>query len=222
MSRILKKERNISNLSKYNIYSPNSSDLELDNRDKEELEKNRSGNKFFTFKANQNDDRASNRNYSQSTKNLKLDRVRKLSEKLSKLQVTDTLSPLKLNKLETKLQLVEENYSHNLNTLKSKYATLKEHTEKMKAVLETANLNKDELRKNVTERLRNLQIKVKSFLNDEKQQFKEYTENITNKLEAELIRCEIDVKRDEDTLLNDLTNIKDNIKVIRKLKTIFN
>lgn len=196
-----------------NNYNNNQNDLNnFDKRSNEEFEKNRSANKFYTINANNNELR-NKRNYSQTTKHGKLDRVRQLSEKLSKLQITETPNPAKLNKLEAKFQQVEENTNYNLGTLKTKYNTLKEHTEKMKGLLETETLNKDDLRKNISERLRNLQTRVKTYLLEEKEHFKEYTENITNKLEAELIKCETDVKRDEDMLLKNLTDIKDNIRV---------
>jgi len=214
MSGIFKKEKNLSNLNKYNNFSQNSSDEELDiNRGNVEYDKNKSGNKFYSNNPDKDNDRVNRRNFSQTTKNAKLDRVRKLSEKLSNIQIKETPNPGKLNKLETKLQLIDENYSYSLRTLKTKYNTLKEHTDKMREVLDSEKMNKDELRKNVTEKLNNLQTRVKTFLMEEKDHFKEYTENITNKLEAELIRCEIDVKKDEDSLLKNLNDIKDNIKV---------
>ena len=216
MSGKLNKERNPSNLTlkKYNSYSPHSSDDEFDLKSNKEFENNKMTNKFNTINPNQ--ERGNKRNISQTTKHGKVDRVRKLSEKLSNLQVDETPNPAKLNKLETKFESVEENLSYTLGTLKSKYNTIKEHTTKMKNILETETMNKDELRKNITERLKNLQTRVKTILLEEKEHFKEYTENITNKLEAELIKCETDVKRDEDSLLKNITDFKDNIRVINK------
>jgi hypothetical protein len=143
----------------------------------------------------------------------KIDRVRKLSEKLSKIQFQEKENPNHLNKLETKFEAIEDNSDHAYQTMKTKYNTLKEHSAIMKKKLEDESDNKEYLKQNIANKLSILQTKVKSMIMEEKEHFEFYTDNLTAKLEAEMIKCEIELKKDDDALLKNINDIRENIRV---------
>lgn len=152
----------------------------------------------------------------------KIDRVRHLSEKLSKIQFSEKENPHNnnnnninnnLNKLETKFEVVEGNFNHAHETMKTKFNTLKDHAAQIKKKLEEESSNKDDLKRSVTNKLNVLQTKVKSMINEEKEHFKFYADNLNAKLEAELIKCETELKKDDDALLKNINDVKENIKV---------
>lgn len=143
----------------------------------------------------------------------KIDRVRKLSEKLSKIQFKEKENPNHLNKLETKFEAIEDNFHHAYDTMKTKYNTLKEHAGMMKKRLEEESNIKDDLKRNIANKLNLMQNKVKSMIMEEKEHFKFYTDNLSAKLDAELIKCETELKKDNDEILKNINEIKENIKV---------
>jgi len=145
----------------------------------------------------------------------KIDRVKCLSQKLSKIQFQEKENPPHhLNKLETKFEVVEDNFHHAYETIKTKFNTLKEHAVQMKKRLEEESDNKEDLKRNMANKLNLLQTKVKSMVIEERDHFKFYADNLSAKLEAELIKCETEVKKDDDALLKNINDIKENIKVI--------
>lgn len=211
------KEKISTSILKNNLFNPESSEDENTSYNRESHSpfnnNNHNINKTTNIQNNKINNNINERNFS-TREDEKINRVRKLSEKLSKLQIQEKENPSsKLVKLETKFEAVEENLQYSLETLKSKYNTLKEHTAIMKKRLEEESENKEDLKRNITEKLKNLQTRVKTMILEEKEHFKFYTDNICTKLEAELIKCETEIKKDDDTLLKNINDIKESIRV---------
>jgi len=205
MSDILSYEKNYTSILKNNLCPPESTEEFNDNslykQNDDEFESEKIEKKNFE------------RNYPSRTDN-KIERVRMLSEKLSKLEIQGKNCPKKLNNLESKFEEIEENIQYSYDTLKTKYNTLKEHTSIMKKRLEDESENKEDLKKNLMEKLKNLQNRVRSRILEEKEHFKLYTDNICTKMEAELIKCETELKNEDDVLLSNIKDIKENIRVM--------
>ena len=97
--------------------------------------------------------------------------------------------------------------------MKTKYNTLREHSAQMKKILEEESNVKEDLKRNVALKLNLLQTKVKSMMIEEKEHFKLYTDNLSAKLDAEMIKCETELKKDDDALIRNINDIKENINV---------
>jgi len=83
----------------------------------------------------------------------------------------------------------------------------------MKQRLEEESENKEDLKRNISEKLRNLQTRIKSTILEEREHFKFYTDNVCTKLEAELIKCDTEIKKDDDALMKNINEIKESIRV---------
>jgi len=207
--RFEKYEKLSTSIAKNNLYNPESSDEDNDDN-YNILPKNQFDNKFKNFRSQFRE--------SFIKDDEKINRVKQLTEKLSNVQIEDLNKyPNKLNKVETKFEAVEDNFQHTYDNLNSKYNTLKDHIAGMKKRLEEEIDNKEDMRKNIGFRLNNIQGKIRSMLLEEKEHFKFYTDNICAKLEAELIKTENELKRDDEVLMKNINEIKENIKV-RKTK----
>ncbi len=210
MSETMKYEQISTSVLKNNLIAPESTE-----EDNENLSNNKQLQSQIISKSN--NFRTIERSNNLTRADEKIDRVKKLSKKLSKLQIQESERPLKLSKFKTRFEAVEENLIFSYETLKSKYNTLRDHTAIMKKKLEEQTENKEDFKRSVTDKLKNFQNRSKNMILEEKDNFKSYCDLVCMKLEAELIKCETELKRDDDTLLKNINDIKEYIRVSQKI-----
>lgn len=190
---------------KNNLIAPESTEEDFDNKSlkKSCIENNRILNNFKTI------ERTTNTNKEEE----KINRVRDLSKKLSKIRVQENERYNMIKTFESKYEKVQENIIFSYETLKSKYKTLKENSYIMKKKLEEELDNKNDLKINITDRLKKLENKAKSMIIEENELFKSYCDGVCMKLEGELMSFENKLKRDDDNLFRNINDIKEIIKV---------
>jgi hypothetical protein len=212
MSEKIKYEHISTSILKNNLIAPESTEEDNDNiyHKESQSQMNSKSNNFRTIERSSNHSRADQ----------KINRVRELSEKLSKIQIQDNERSNIISNLENNFQTAEENLLFSCETLKNKYNTLKDHSSMMKKKLEGELENKDDFKINITEKLKKLQNKARSMILEEKDHFISYSDSICMKLEGEFIKYDTELKRDNDALLININDIKENIIVI-KINRIF-
>lgn len=143
------------------------------------------------------------------------DKFKKLSEKIAQINKDKALytPPEKAIKLESKVKDLENTQKIFTESLELKYLTLKDHTQKLKDILEEEKNNYDDLRTNYINDVRNIENKVKSQIAEEREFMKNFTENLFKKLETSLLTVEKSVRTQNDTMRKNVNILKEYIEI---------
>ena len=80
----------------------------------------------------------------------KLERFAKISEKINSIsKVSENKDPQKYEKIESKINEVEENFNTNIDSLEQKYNILKEQISKFAKIIEEDKINKEKSKKKI-------------------------------------------------------------------------
>ena len=94
--------------------------------------------------------------------NSKMERFAKLSEKINALsKASENKDPKKYEKIESKINEVEENFNTNIDSLEQKYNILKDQIAKFAKMIEEDRINKEKARNKNAEDLKNFESKMK-------------------------------------------------------------
>jgi hypothetical protein len=142
------------------------------------------------------------------------DKFKKLSEKIAQLNNNKALytPPEKAIKLESKVKDLESTYKIFGESLELKYVALKDHTQKLKDILEEEKTSYDDLRQTYISDVRDIEKKVKSQITEEKEYMKNLTENLFKKLETQLMTVEKSVKYQSDIMRRNVNKLKEYIE----------
>ena len=108
----------------------------------------------------------------------KMERFAKLSEKINALsKASENKDPRKYEKIESKINEVEENFNTNLDSLEQKYNILKDQIGKFAKMIEEDRLNKEKAKNKNSEDLKNFESKIKEMMLEEREFLKNYVDN---------------------------------------------
>ena len=80
----------------------------------------------------------------------KQERLAKISEKINSIsRISENKDPKKYEKIESKINEVEENFNTNIDSLEQKYNILKEQISKFAKIIEEDKINKEKSKKKI-------------------------------------------------------------------------
>jgi len=128
----------------------------------------------------------------------------------------ETMNPnSKSNQLENKIIDVDNKMSDNFEILDKKYNNLKDQISKLTKVIEEEKNQKEILKAKQAEDFRNLEIQIKSLLEEEQQNMQNFAENLINKIDMQIHEMDKEYKNENEIIKNSISNLKDNFEVFK-------
>ena len=114
----------------------------------------------------------------------RMERFAKISEKISQISKGSEASPpQKFERIEQKINDVEETFTTNIDSLEQKYTILKEQIAKFSKLIEDDKMSKDKLKNKNAEELKEFEEKIKGMMAEEREFLKNYVDNAVKKIE---------------------------------------
>ena len=139
----------------------------------------------------------------------KMERFAKLSEKINALsKASDNKDPHKYEKIESKINEVEENFNTNLDSLEQKYNILKDQIGKFAKMIEEDRLNKEKAKNKNSEDLKMFEGKIKEMMLEEREFLKNYVDNAVLKIEELISNYDKESKDENDAMKATVEELK--------------
>ena len=118
----------------------------------------------------------------------RMERFAKISEKISQISKGSEASPpQKFERIEQKINDVEETFTTNIDSLEQKYTILKEQIAKFSKLIEDDKMSKDKLKNKNAEELKEFEEKIKGMMAEEREFLKNYVDNAVKKIEEMIL-----------------------------------
>ena len=139
----------------------------------------------------------------------KMERFAKLSEKINALsKASENKDPRKYEKIESKINEVEENFNTNLDSLEQKYNILKDQIGKFAKMIEEDRINKEKAKNKNSEDLKNFESKIKEMMLEEREFLKNYVDNAVLKIEELIGNYDKESKDENDAIKATVEELK--------------
>ena len=142
----------------------------------------------------------------------KMDRFNKLSEKISQISKGGE-SNQNYDKIEQKINNIEDNFNSNLDTLEQKYSLLKEQLAKFSKLIEEDKIAKEKSKSKSIEDLKNFEGKIKAMMQEERDFLKNYVDEAVKKVENLIVDYTKETKDENDSIKETIEGIKNYLNV---------
>ena len=144
----------------------------------------------------------------------KMERFAKLSEKINALsKASENKDPRKYEKIESKINEVEDNFNTNLDSLEQKYNILKEQIGKFAKMIEEDRLNKEKAKNKNSEDLKIFEGKIKEMMLEEREFLKNYVDSAVSKIEELINNYDKESKDENDAIKATVEELKNYMNV---------
>lgn len=143
----------------------------------------------------------------------KNDRFAKLSEKISQISKGGENTNQNYDKIEQKINSIEDNFNTNLDTLEQKYALLKEQLAKFSKLIEEDKAAKEKTKNKNVEDLKNFEVKIKAMMQEEREFLKNYVDTAVKKVENLIVDYNKETKEENDSIKETIEGIKNFLNV---------
>lgn len=154
-----------------------------------------------------------NKDISSSNPIDKHERFAKISEKLSQLSKGEAHNPQKFEKIEQKINEVEDSFQLNLDSLEQKYSVLKDQIAKFSKIIEEERQSKEKSKSKSNEEMKMFESKIKTMLLEEREYLKAYVDNAVKKVEGLIINYGKESKEENDSIKATIEGLKNYINV---------
>lgn len=141
------------------------------------------------------------------------ERFSKLSEKLNKLQCHDPKQPTnKLTGIESRLDFLEVNILRTMKDFEYKSKFLRDEVTVITKMIEEQKMLKESLQSKIGTELVNLDIKIQSLFESERENLKIFAENMISTIEEEVLSLKLEIEKDKEELMLEIHEIDNFIK----------
>lgn len=119
----------------------------------------------------------------------------------------------KLNQIENRILDVDNKMSDNFEILDKKYNNLKDQVAKLTKIIEEEKHQKEILKTKQAEDFRNLELQIKSLLEEEQQNMQNFADNLINKIDLQIHEMDKEYKNDNEIIKNSISALKENFEV---------
>lgn len=140
------------------------------------------------------------------------EKFKKLSDKIAQISSKSKDQPNKSSRLDMKVENLEGIYKTSVETFEMKFTTLKEHIMKLKSTLEDEKNSKDDLKKIYMNEFRDLESRVRSQIEEQRDQMKINVENIFKKIESTILSVEKNTKIKNDEIKISILKLREQIE----------
>ena len=127
----------------------------------------------------------------------------------------------KYNQLENKIIDVDSKMNDNLEILDKRYNSLKEQIAKLTKIIEEERNQKENLKTKQAEDFKNLEVQIKSLLEEEQQNMQNFADNLINKIDLQIHEMDKEYKSENEIIKNSIGNLKENFEVLLFYKINF-
>lgn len=127
----------------------------------------------------------------------------------------------KYNQLENKIIDVDSKMNDNFEILDKRYNSLKEQIAKLTKIIEEERNQKENLKTKQAEDFKNLEVQIKSLLEEEQQNMQNFADNLINKIDLQIHEMDKEYKSENEIIKNSIGNLKENFEVLLFYKINF-
>jgi hypothetical protein len=120
----------------------------------------------------------------------------------------------KFNQIENRIIDVDNKMSDNFQILDKKYNNLKDQISKLSKIIEEERNQKENLKTKQAEDFRNLEIQIKSLLEEEQQNMQNFADNLINKIDLQIHEMDKEYKSENEIIKNSISSLKENFEVL--------
>lgn len=120
----------------------------------------------------------------------------------------------KFNQIENRIIDVDNKMSDNFEILDKKYNNLKDQISKLTKIIEEERNQKKFLKTKQAEDFKNLEIQIKSLLEEEQQNMQNFADNLINKIDLQIHEMDKEYKSENEIIKNSISSLKENFEVL--------
>lgn len=109
---------------------------------------------------------------------------------------------------------MDNKMSENFELLDKKYNNLKDQVSKLTKMIEEEKNQKEIIKAKQAEDLRNLEIQIKSLLEEEQQNMQNFADNLINKIDLQIHEMDKEYKNENEVIKSSISAMKENFEVI--------
>jgi len=119
----------------------------------------------------------------------------------------------KFSQLDNKISDIDNKMSDNFELLDKKYNNLKDQITKLTKIIEEEKNQKEILKANQAEDFRNLEIQIKTLLEEEQQNMQNFADSLINKIDLQIHEMDKEYKSENETIKSSISSLKENFEV---------
>lgn len=119
----------------------------------------------------------------------------------------------KFNQLENKIIDVDNKMNDNFDILDKKYNNLKDQILKLTKIIEEEKNNKEMIKMKQIDDFRNLEVQIKTLLEEEQQNMQNFADNLINKIDVQIHEMDKEFKHENEIIKNSISGLKENFEV---------
>ena len=126
----------------------------------------------------------------------------------------ETMNPSsKYNQLEIKVAEVDNKMNENFEILDKKYNNLKDQFLKLTKIFEEEKNIKESNKSKQTDDFKNLEIQIKSLLEEEQQNMQNFADNLINRVDLQISNIDKEYKLENEIIKNSINGLKESFEV---------
>lgn len=119
----------------------------------------------------------------------------------------------KFSQLDSKITDVDNKMNDNYEILDKKYNNLKDQILKLTKIIEEEKNQKEIAKTKQVEDFRNLEIQIKTILEEEQQNMQNFADNLINKIDLQIHEMDKEYKSENEIIKNSISSLKENFEV---------
>jgi len=119
----------------------------------------------------------------------------------------------KFNLLENKILEIDNKMNDNFEVLDRKYNNLKDQITKLTKIIEEEKNSKELVKMKQIEDFRNLELQIKTLLEEEQVNMQNFADNLINKIDSQIHDMDKEYKNENEVIKNSISGLKESFEV---------